>query len=180
MRLKIKSYLQIGMRSTSILDLDLLDSMPASDYTAAAGGSLKLKGVQGSKVAKAKKKKKRQPQAEDLSQIADTNDGGASASKEDAVSSRKDTRKDQADVIASRDEEESLPNEGKEVQLGSRKTEAERRHEEQRRKRVRVSILDFTMPIASTLNMLQLTSGPCLLAGREIEARRHQDPQGEG
>ena len=85
---------------------------PGDEYAAATGGTLKLKGVQGSKIDKKKKKKKKEEEATPATPhgAADVTESGTAADAE------------------SRDEHDGAANVGK--------TEAERRHEEMRRKRV--------------------------------------------
>ena len=106
--------------------------MPSSDYTAATGGALKLKG---SHVTKKKKKKPKQPAAEG-------DDAKASAEpKQTTTDPGAQADADETDGILSkgmREEEASLRQEiEKELkQTGRPKTEAEKRFEEQRRKRL--------------------------------------------
>ena len=101
--------------------------MPSSDYTAATGGALKFKG---SNIAKKKKKKpKLAPKVEapkDSSATPDADKAVAESSTESTLSKNL------------RDEDESLRQEiEKDIkQYGRNKTEAERRFEEQRRKRL--------------------------------------------
>lgn len=106
--------------------------MPSSDYTTATGGALKLKG---SNVTKKKKKKSKQP-------TADGDDTKASSSsKEPATHAAEGEDVDKTETAVSkslREEEDSLRQEiEKEFkQTGRPKTEAEKRFEEQRRKRL--------------------------------------------
>jgi protein FAM32A len=104
-------------------------SMPGDEY-AAAGGSLKLKGVKDSKITKKKKSKKSKAQPENER----AGDQAPSAGGESSAAAG----------------EESLARKSREGSLGARvnsgspapvivgKTEAERRHEEMKRKRVRL------------------------------------------
>lgn len=106
--------------------------MPSSDYTAVTGGALKLKG---SNVTKKKKKKSKQPAADG----DDSKASSGSANRE--ADSLVDEEADPADSALSkslREEEDSLRQEiEKELkQSGRPKTEAEKRFEEQRRKRL--------------------------------------------
>jgi protein FAM32A len=109
--------------------------MPSSDYTSTPStGKLKLKGVKDSKVKK--KKKNKQPQKED-NPVEDDRDNSVMLKKledEDREIGRDKERG--GEERKSRDGENE--EDGVEV-LGMRvKTEAERRHDEQRRKRVRL------------------------------------------
>lgn len=98
--------------------------MPSSDYTNAIGGGLKLKG---SNVDKKKKKKKSKPADEQ------TDDSKALAKKDDAEQSA--TQKALADEENENAGDEIVKEtESEAKQYG--KTEAQRRHEERRRKRV--------------------------------------------
>ena len=103
--------------------------MVIDDYTSAAGGSLKLKGVKDSKIDK-KKKKKKKTQPEDNptkgSATSDLNQDEDPTHSADSDSRRK--------MLGNALAEEDGENEGR--PLGAGKTEAERRHEERRRKRV--------------------------------------------
>ena len=104
--------------------------MPSDDYSAASGGALKIKGVKGSKIDKHKKKKKKpKPENEDLGEAA------LSKTEQDSAAQRKatGTENDRLDDLLA-DEDGKLEN--LEVQQGSTKTEAERRFEENRRKKV--------------------------------------------
>ncbi|KAK5207937.1 hypothetical protein LTR41_006449 [Exophiala xenobiotica] len=114
--------------------------MAPSDYASAGSGKLKLKGVKDAKVGKKKKKK---PSSKPKDEAGDANDAG-------------DSFKDKSVMLKSlEDEDEQLAKEerrmigmvdGKEVGPGAGikddeereivKTEAEKRHEEQRRKRL--------------------------------------------
>ncbi|MCJ1251091.1 hypothetical protein MMC30_008322 [Trapelia coarctata] len=97
--------------------------MGTEDYTASIGGSLKLKGVKDSKVTKHKGKKKHKKPKEEQ------NDGAPEGAK----------TKEQALDRALASEEEKEKEDDAETQediRGVGKTEAEKRHEERRRKRV--------------------------------------------
>jgi protein FAM32A len=106
--------------------------MPSSEYAVATGGALKLKG---SNVAKKKKKKPKQSTTNDdepkpATGLKDTADG--------TTGSLEDGGDDKAVSKSLREEDDSLRQEiEKELkQTGRPKTEAERRFEEQRRKRL--------------------------------------------
>jgi protein FAM32A len=120
--------------------------MPLSDYATAAGGSLKLKGVKGSKVEKPKKKKKRAADAETAAETAIPTETAA-----DTKGPRREgdgQTKTLGEALASEDEREERTGESKKEAdrpgeregHGRMKTEAEKRHEEQRRKRVGSSL----------------------------------------
>jgi protein FAM32A len=107
-------------------------SMPSSDYKNAISGGLKLKGAKDSGVEKKKKKKKPKPDPEG-------NDSKAIITKskqEDEVDLEDDSAVQKAladeetrdNVSASKRREDEVKQYGK--------TEAQRRHEERRRKRV--------------------------------------------
>ena len=109
--------------------------MPSSDYKNAIGGGLKLKGVKDAGVDKKKKKKKPKPDADDSKALA------KSEEKEDAINNGEDADEDKNavqkaladeekvnDVSASKWRDDEMKEYGK--------TEAQRRHEERRRKRV--------------------------------------------
>jgi protein FAM32A len=105
--------------------------MPSSDYAAVTGGALKLKG---SNVTKKKKKKPKQPAAEDDTTVPTTPNGVA-----DGVPPKDETNADQISISKTlREEEDSLRQEIETElkQSGRPKTEAEKRFEEQRRKRL--------------------------------------------
>ena len=113
-------------RHLSCCDSDIMD------YSAVSGaGKLKLKGVNDSKIDKKKKKKKPTAAAEDA-----TEDHSVMLKKledEDEQITKKDRRKmgvvDGQDVVPGAGEKDEMIAE-------SLKTEAERRHDEQRRKRL--------------------------------------------
>ena len=105
--------------------------MPAEDYMPATSGSLKLKGVQNSKISKKKKRSKAPPQA------SSTRDSAASPSPrrqltagEQKLHTGSQLEKREELETASDTEKQDLPLHGR------GKTEAEIRHEEKRRKRV--------------------------------------------
>ena len=102
------------------------------DYSAVSGaGKLKLKGVNDSKIDKKKKKKKPAAAAEDA-----TEDHSVMLKKlgdEDKQITKKDRRK-----LRVVDGQDVMPGAGAEDEMVAKnlKTEAERRHDEQRRKRL--------------------------------------------
>jgi protein FAM32A len=89
--------------------------MGSDDYSSAIGGGLKLKGAKPAGINKKKKKNKSKDKVTE----------GASESKKSAL--QKALEDEEADVRAEDSEEGSM---------GDGKTEAERKHEEMRRKRV--------------------------------------------
>lgn len=94
--------------------------MPSSDYSSAIGGGLKLKGAGVDK--KKKKKTKSKPIAE-------------SESKEDGVDPAADKESTALQkALAEEEDEVEKPKESEVNTFG--KTEAQRRHEERRKKRV--------------------------------------------
>ena len=105
--------------------------MGSDDYTAAAtGGSLKLKGVKDAGISKHKKKRKR-PKPENETE-SETKADGKSAG-EGNVAGVADISEERTMEVSGGEEKEGLEDEAP----GRGKTEAERRHEEARRKRVR-------------------------------------------
>ncbi|KAL8762458.1 MAG: hypothetical protein Q9184_001541 [Pyrenodesmia sp. 2 TL-2023] len=112
--------------------------MRKDDYTSAAAGGLRLKGVSGSKIAKHKKKRPKHPETEQRS----------SSAKPDAEASESpgpiqtDEVQDKVLTKTSRMSEDGIDNhERSEERSEARgKTEAELRHEERRRKRAYIRI----------------------------------------
>jgi len=114
----------------------LVDRMPSSDYSSATGGALKLKGSSG--VDKKKKKKKVAKAAADS-----TGDsaGAATSSSAAAKADKKDERDAEDDeriskALADEDGAELSDDAKKELAGVRGKTDAEKRYEEMRRKRV--------------------------------------------
>ena len=147
--------------------------MPGDDYSAAVSGGLKLKGVNSSsKVSKHKKKRSKPAQPTESEKNPDkSEDATDGALTEDLKSKGEEagdiTRKDHGGE-GSRErerEEEATP-----PPQRAGKTEAELRHEERRRKRVRFPIL---MIYAGDAIMVDFAD--CVTAGRTTKARRHQD-----
>lgn len=108
--------------------------MPSSDYSNTVGGGLKLKGAGG--VDKKKKKKKAKKPAEE--------DENEQAAKEDTIPAEEDGEGQSAALQKALAEEENIGREerdaAKEVSEYG-KTEAQRRFEERRKKRVSSSPL---------------------------------------
>jgi protein FAM32A len=107
-------------------------TMPSSDYKNAIGGGLKLKGTKDAGVDKKKKKKKPKPEAESENSkaLVKTTEGEDAVDGEDesAVQKALADEEKEDDVSASNRREDEVKEYGK--------TEAQRRHEERRRKRV--------------------------------------------
>ena len=102
--------------------------MPADDYTAAVSGGLKLKNVSSSsKVSKSHKK--RRPKSSQPADAEKSNDGGAKNDGGDVKIDQDDGTIDRNEQVLDDVEAVSPSRAGK--------TEAELRHEERRRKRVR-------------------------------------------
>ncbi|KAK1718457.1 hypothetical protein BDP67DRAFT_574968 [Colletotrichum lupini] len=114
--------------------------MPLDDYASAVGGGLKLKGA---KVTKPKKKKRRDKT--DLEKNLETGDQGGSSSstalvkhrEEPAGDSKSKSKKKGEDPDEDRDNDDDDEGSGRVVQ----KTEAERRYEERKRKRLPPELL---------------------------------------
>ncbi|KAI3551053.1 hypothetical protein CABS01_07688 [Colletotrichum abscissum] len=107
--------------------------MPLDDYASAVGGGLKLKGA---KVTKPKKKKRRDKT--DLEKNLETGDQGSSSTalvkhrEESAGDLKSKSKKKSEDPDEDRDNDDDDEGSGRVVQ----KTEAERRYEERKRKRL--------------------------------------------
>ena len=118
--------------------------MGADEYAAVASGSLKLKGVKDSKIDKKKKKKRKQVEDDPSKEPAEIAKGQGELLDTNAAS--KPSERTLGEALA----EEDAENEGR--PLGAGKTEAERRHEERRRKRVSCSAsLLYSVYLASDL-----------------------------
>ena len=103
--------------------------MPFSDYANAVGGGLKLKGAKDAGVRKHKKKSKSDPSKATKEAEKAIKDGdGEESTQESAV---------QKALAEEEQEQDAAGQEEKEFEAKSfGKTEAQRRHEERRRKRV--------------------------------------------
>ena len=105
--------------------------MGSDEYTAITGGTLKLKGVKDARITKPKKKKK-------TTGVDDEEKGKKSesaAGKDTALAEKSSRQKEIDQALADemdKEEQEDQP------APGAGKTEAERRYEERRRKRVRL------------------------------------------
>jgi protein FAM32A len=108
-----------ALRSTKTLTLASQPTMPSSDYTTAIGGGLKLKGA-----GVDKKKKKRKPKpTEDVAEPTSTSTAVAKRAKSPSHTPGRSLSPDAV--------EQSIKEAG-----GRKKTEAEKRHDEMRRKRL--------------------------------------------
>ncbi|KAI4152325.1 MAG: hypothetical protein L6R39_001850 [Caloplaca ligustica] len=108
--------------------------MAADEYTSAAGGGLRLKGVSGSKITKHKKKRPKQPENEKRSSSANPD---AKASEIDEQVQNDDGQEkglEEESKIVTDDAGDRDGPEDRSQQRG--KTEAELRHEERRRRRL--------------------------------------------
>lgn len=122
--------LSIITAQRSITNLYL--SMPTDDYTSAAGGGLRLKGVAGAKIAKHKKKRPKHPEPEKRSSSANPDAEPyeqRQSGEEQARSLTKNPNDQTEDEVLKREESEDRSQ-------ARGKTEAELRHEERRRRRV--------------------------------------------
>ncbi|KAL9604034.1 MAG: hypothetical protein Q9219_000796 [cf. Caloplaca sp. 3 TL-2023] len=110
--------------------------MPIDDYTTAAGGSLRLKGVKGSKITKHKKKWAKNPEEAEKQRsppVDPENETGARSQEPD------EPVEEAAARISQVDEDVRGDRDGSEEEDRARprgKTEAELRHEERRRRRL--------------------------------------------
>ena len=98
--------------------------MPSSDYTNAVGGGLKLKGPKDAGVDKKKKKKKPKPDASDYKAVVPREKDEV----EESAAQKALAEEEQEDMEATKAQAAEAKEFGK--------TEAQRRHEERRRKRV--------------------------------------------
>lgn len=106
--------------------------MPSEDYTAVTSGGLKLKGVNGSKISKSnRKRRKPNPEASSKDPPKDgaDSDGAMANHNSPTIIAENQTAVNKAEE---QDSEKDTKNEP------SGKTEAELRHEERRRRRVRL------------------------------------------
>jgi hypothetical protein len=144
---------------------------PSSDYTSTPStGKLKLKGVKDSKVDK-KKSKKKKPQPEDgddagNGEVGFKDNSVVLKSLEDEDNAMKKEKHRDMGIVDGKKVEPGVGVEDE--QVGERiKTEAEKRYDEQRRKRVSAS------PAARCSWMLTMT----ITARRAFKERRRQDTQ---
>ncbi|KAL8937516.1 MAG: hypothetical protein Q9211_003653 [Gyalolechia sp. 1 TL-2023] len=105
--------------------------MPTDDYTAAAGGGLRLKGVSGSKITKHKKKRPKNPEGEKRSPSVRADAEPSKAQEHEQTGENTWTSTSHVDGNGLEDRAAS---EDRSQPRG--KTEAELRHEERRRKRL--------------------------------------------
>ena len=112
--------------------------MPTSDYTSAAGGGLRLKGVNpSSKITKHKKKKR--PKPADPSSTDPTTEGPTSEKLPEAESDTFFKTPNSKSRLPENQDQNQDDREDETGQARGGKTEAELRHEERRRRRVCVS-----------------------------------------
>lgn len=101
--------------------------MPSSDYSSAVGGGLKLKGAKDAGVKKHKKKKPKPESSESKAAAAEKDpQGEGSTALQKALAEEED-------------EDTAAGKEVGKVDKDAGKTEAQKKHEEMRRKRVRSS-----------------------------------------
>lgn len=111
--------------------------MPSDDYTSVVGGSLKLKG---GKIKKHKKKKASDKGGSDLEKALDTG-GRRAKSTTPALEAEEETRSPLALSRRDKDDHQEREEEEDDQPPTAYKTEAERRFEEARRKKVRRHLL---------------------------------------
>ena len=104
--------------------------MPSSDYKNAIGGGLKLKGAKDGGVDKKKKRKKPKPEESESKAIAksERKDDVEGEQDNSALQKALAEEEERDDVSVAKKNEDEVKEYGK--------TEAQRRHEERRRKRV--------------------------------------------
>jgi len=107
--------------------------MPSSDYTT-TGGGLKLKGAKNAGIDK-KRKKKSKPATDSTTTVSTT------TTTTGASDSRNEPKDAMHSALAEEDADLGSGQGGKEAEFRVQKTEAERRHEELRRKRVLTTCL---------------------------------------
>lgn len=133
------------MALLSIFGAGPLTKMPSEDYTPTAStGKLKLKGVKDAKISKKKKNKssKDEKYAGDI--VEDNSIMLRKLEEEDREIGRDEEKKRKGKS------EEPVDGDVRDAELGIRvKTEAERRYDEQRRKRVCLSL--FRLPFITTV-----------------------------
>lgn len=145
--------------------------MAADEYTSAAGGGLRLKGVSGSKITKHKKKRPKQPENEKRSSSANPD---AKASEIDEQVQNDDGQEkglEEESKIVTDDAGDRDGPEDRSQQRG--KTEAELRHEERRRRRV-----CFLGHHSQPSTKAEYANMVCAARGAS-QARRHEDAQRE-
>lgn len=123
--------------------------MAPGEYASAGAGKLKLKGVKDSKVDKKKKKKSSKPSKDDAEANVPAEDAFHDKSvvlkkfeEEDAKLAAEHDREDRVEVDAKTEEEQEVV-----------KTEAERRYEEQRRRRVGSHFLPYFLPLRQSIRI---------------------------
>ena len=111
--------------------------MPTDEYASAAGGSLKLKGVNSS--SKITKKKKKRPKSPDNTAYSNPEAPTQTSRQEDGDPAEEASRAEN-DKRVERESDGQPAMENEVVAPNRGKTEAELRHEERRRRRVRLEI----------------------------------------
>lgn len=115
--------------------------MGKEDYTS-TGGGLKLKGIRSGGIEKSKRKKKQQQQPRDISETSKSVVLSSETKKQERVEEGDEVYLNDAEKVEARKIEDQLARQETERESGSGsgsvsgKTEAEKRHEEMRRKRV--------------------------------------------
>ena len=112
-------------------------AMPTDEYVSAAGGSLKLKGVNSS--SKITKKKKKRPNSPDNTASSKPEAPTQTSRQEDGDPEDEASRRE-TDAIIERESDVQPGMENEVVAPNRGKTEAELRHEERRRRRVWLEI----------------------------------------
>ena len=141
--------------------------MPLTDYAATPGGSLKLKGgaATNGKITKHKKKKKKPPPEQ---QAPQNKSSGPTSTSTDTLAAALDRASERKTSEGEGEQDTEYTEAGPEgerdavVVYGAGKTEAERRHEETRKRRVSLSIFPALFPpllvLLTTLSTIS-TSG---------------------
>ncbi len=116
--------------------------MPAEDYKSVTSGTLKLKGVQDSKISKKKKKRPKPPEHSTSNQDS----AGTPLEAGDDLSTGQQELEGRSSLEKQESEKDAGDAESDETPLhGRAKTEAEIRHDERRRKRVWFIILSGSL-----------------------------------
>ncbi len=152
--------------------------MAPGEYASAGSGKLKLKGVKDAKVDKKKKKK---PSSKPKDEAGGVGDGDSFQDKSVMLKNLEDEdeqlAKEERRMIGMVDGKEVGPGAGikDDEEREIVKTEAEKRHEEQRRKRV---CLSCTLDILHSMRLK--ANSPFATARRSTQARRRKDAQRTG
>lgn len=123
--------------------------MPNEEYSFVGGGSLKLKGVKGSKIDKKKRKSKKHISGGEGGDLNPELSKAVKASNDDpSDKASSDSRGDRQDSVKSKKRDEEHLQDS--VERYGSKTAAELRHEERRRKMVRLEKLRLSHPTMSS------------------------------